>query len=97
MKYRRGCVWRVLQANGVFGEKVATDSVHNILINNKGKKLSMFLRMFIYTLCTGLKDTNVEGDLVVEHYNKAFKVIFFDMFVISCPPPLLGDLGEPEG
>ena len=51
----------------------------------------------LYTLCTGLKDTNVEGDLVVEHYNKAFKVIFFDIFVISFPPPLLGDLGEPEG
>ena len=50
MKYRRGCVWRVLQANGVFGEKVATDSVHNILINNKGKKLSMFLPMFIYAV-----------------------------------------------
>ena len=36
VKYRRGSVWRVLQAEGVFGEKIAVDSKWNILINNKG-------------------------------------------------------------
>ena len=34
MKYRRGSVWRVLQAEGVFGEKIAVGSKWNILINN---------------------------------------------------------------
>ena len=36
VKYRRGSVWRVLQAEGVFGEKIAVGSKWNILINNKG-------------------------------------------------------------
>ena len=79
VKYRRGSVWRVLQAEGVFGEKIAVDSKWNILINNKGF-------FFISTtpnnkdIHLGKRDSNVEGDLVVEHHNISFKVCIFCFF-----------------
>lgn len=73
MKYRRGCVWRVLLAEGVFGHKMARDSVWNILINNKGEQSNYLLS---WQMHLGLKDTNVEGDLVVEHFNLVFKVSY---------------------
>ena len=81
VKYRRGSVWRVLQAEGVFGEKIAVDSKWNILINNKGF-------FFISTtpnnkdIHLGKRDSNVEGDLVVEHHNLSFKVCIFCCFFI---------------
>ena len=31
---------RVLQSEGVFGKKIAVDSVHNILVNNKGNRIT---------------------------------------------------------
>ena len=86
MKYRRGSVWRVLQAEGVFGEKIARDSVWNILINNKGcfffgiNSYRPLKNYFVPCLSPGLRDTNVEGDLVVEHYNNIFKVGNFAFF-----------------
>ena len=36
-KYRQAAIWRIMAAEGVFGPKVATDTVYNCLINNKGK------------------------------------------------------------
>lgn len=46
MKYRRGCIWTVLQSEGVFGEKIARDCVWNRLINNKGSPNTPFVVWF---------------------------------------------------
>ena len=75
VKYRRGSVWKVLQAEGVFGEKIAVDSKWNILINNKGFFTSITPNNKDIHL--GKRDSNVEGDLVVEHHNLSFKVCIF--------------------
>ena len=79
VKYRRGSVWRVLQAEGVFGEKIAVGSKWNILINNKGFFTSITPNNKDIHL--GKRDSNVEGDLVVEHHNLSFKVCIFCFFI----------------
>ena len=51
------------------------DSKWNILINNKGFFTSITPNNKDIHL--GKRDSNVEGDLVVEHHNLSFKVCIF--------------------
>ena len=43
VKYRRGSVWRVLQAEGVFGEKIAVESTVWTLNGTSGSTTKVFL------------------------------------------------------
>ena len=62
-------------AEGVFGEKIKIDSVYNCLINDQGNVICFGKGYCVGLIKTvlGLKDSNVDGDLKVEHVNKLFK------------------------
>ena len=55
----------------MLGEKIQVDSIYNCLVNDQGKHSSHYKDL---NFClTGLYNTNMGGDLKVEHENLAFK------------------------
>ena len=85
VKYRRGSVWRVLQAEGVFGEKIAVESTVWTLNGTSWSTTKVFFTSITPNnkdIHLGKRDSNVEGDLVVEHHNLSFKVCIFCCFFI---------------
>ena len=65
---------KIASSAGVLGEKIKVDSTYNSLVNEQGDHDHTDLKIYPIANHTGLANTNVEGDLKVEHQNLELKL-----------------------